>query len=242
MAIMSTVVGGCNEGPLGPIWTHISTGESTHTMRTRVSDDHGRDGPRAARAAASVPSGGAPDRPFAGSAGRGQTTLDFAIGMSLFLVVLLGMLLFVTGTMQPFTQGSQEDIGVADRVADSLAEGLLGDPAKPHVADTTCTVEFFDDNSPSYCRHDGPNLTSRVGVKSWQLVNVTMQANLTADDGEEILCWDDSNEKIVHRGSGDCDRAFVIGSNPPAGSGNTVTSRRIVTVEKVDATLRVEVW
>lgn len=173
---------------------------------------------------------------------RGQTTLDFTIGMSLFLVVLIGMLLFVTGTMQPFIQGSQEDIGVADRVADSLAEGLLGDPAKPHITNATCTVEFFNDNSPDYCRHDGPNLTSRVGVQSHQLVNVTMQANLTADEGEEILCWNSSNRTVVHRGSGDCDRAFVIGSRPPARSGSTVTARRIVTIEAVDATLRVEVW
>lgn len=173
---------------------------------------------------------------------RGQTTLDFAIGMSLFLVVLIGMLLFASGAMQPFSQGSQEDIGVADRVADSLAEGLLGDPAKPHIANTTCTVEFFADNSPNYCRHDGANLTSRVGVKSWQLVNVTMQANLTGGPEEEILCWDGSNETIIHRGSNDCDQPFAIGSKPPAKSGNTVTARRIVTVESVDATLRVEVW
>jgi len=173
---------------------------------------------------------------------RGQTTLDFALGASLFLLALIGVLVFVSGTMEPFTQGSQEDIGVADRVADSLAEGLLVDPAEPHVLDATCTVEFFADNSPSDCRHSGSNLTERVGVKNWQLVNVSMQTDLTGGPDEEIVCWDNTDDRVVDRGAAACDRQFTIGPTPPPRVGDTVTARRVVTINGTDTTMRVEVW
>jgi hypothetical protein len=173
---------------------------------------------------------------------RGQTTLDFALGASLFLLALIGVLVFVSGTMEPFTEGSQEDIGVADRVADSLAEGLLVDPAEPHILDTTCTVEFFAGNSPADCRHSGSSLTERVGVKNWQLINVTMQTDLTGGPDEEVLCWDSTDERVVARSTAGCDQQFTVGPTPPPRVGDTVTARRVVSINGTDTTMRVEVW
>jgi len=172
---------------------------------------------------------------------RGQTVLDFAIGMSVFLLVLLFVFLFLPGTVTPFTQGAQEEIGLTNRVADSLAEGLLGDPARPHVLNATCTVAFFDGNSPSHCRHSGSNLTSRLGVGSHQQVNVTMRADIAGDDERERLCWDDSNDRLVETGSADCDTPLMVGSTPPA-SGTTVTSTRTVRLDETAVTMTVEVW
>ena len=181
------------------------------------------------------------------STGRGQTTLDFALGASLFLLALLGVLIFVSGTIEPFAEGSQEDIGVADRVADGLAEGLLAEPTRPHVMNETCTVAFFEDNSPAYCRHEGGSLTERVGVKDWQYVNVTMQTNLTTDPGEETVCWDQATGEVVARGASDCDTGsgdvlFTAGSALPVSAGDTVTARRVVSIDGTDTTMRVEVW
>lgn len=173
---------------------------------------------------------------------RGQTVLDFAIGMSLFLLVLLFVLLFLPGVLSPFTSGSQEDVGLTNRIADSLSEGLLGDPATPHVLNTTCTVEFFDNNSPADCRHSGSNLTSRLGLKSHQRTNITMEANITGDDARERLCWDDSNDQLVEVGSADCTTPLVIGPTPPADFDATITSRRTVRLEGTDTTMTVEVW
>lgn len=175
---------------------------------------------------------------------RGQTTLDFALGASLFLLALLGVLIFISGTIEPFAEGSQEDIGVADRVADGLAEGLLAEPASPHVLNETCTVAFFEDTSPDYCRHDGANLTDRVGVKHWQYVNVTMQTNLTTDPGEETVCWDQATEGIVARSKCNTggDVVFTAGPTPPESASDTVTARRVVSINGTDTTMRVEVW
>ena len=176
------------------------------------------------------------------SADRGQSTLDFGLGASLFLLALIGVLVFVSGTMQPFNEGSRENIGVADRVADSLSEGLLAEAGTPHVLNATCTVEFFDDNSPSHCRHSGANLTERVGVKHWKLVNVTMQANVTGGPEEETLCWDSAGERVVEQASSDCDVAFKSGPETPGSAADTVTARRVVTINGTDTTMRVEVW
>jgi hypothetical protein len=173
---------------------------------------------------------------------RGQSTLDFALGASLFLLALIGVLVFVSGTMQPFNEGSRENIGVADRVADSLSEGLLAETGTPHVLNATCTVEFFDDNSPSYCRHSGTNLTERVGVKHWKLVNVTMQADVTGGPDEETLCWDSNDDSLVEQASIDCDVAFKSGPETPGSAADAVTARRVVTINGTDTTMRVEVW
>lgn len=208
-------------------------------MRLRLLDPEPQDseGTRAASPDGREPVGLSPD-----GSERGQSTLDFAIGMSIFLLTLVAVLAFASATMQPFTGQSQANIGLADRVADDLAERSLGDPARPHLLNATCTAEFFDDNSPSHCRHSGSNLTSRVGVKPRHHVNVTMTANVTGDADEETLCWDGGDGEVVRRGSGDCDVPFLVGSTPPKTSGNTVTARRVVTIDGVDATLRVEVW
>jgi hypothetical protein len=206
-------------------------------MRTDTAD-RTREAGRATRGA---PRTGRRPGPGA-SADRGQSTLDFGLGASLFLLALIGVLVFVSGTMQPFNEGSRENIGVADRVADSLSEGLLAEAGTPHVLNATCTVEFFDDNSPSYCRHSGTNLTERVGVKHWKLVNVTMQANVTGGPEEETLCWHSAGERVVEQASSDCDVAFKSGPQTPGSAADTVTARRVVTINGTDTTMRVEVW
>jgi hypothetical protein len=87
---------------------------------------------------------------------RGQTTLDFAIGMSVFLIAVAFVFSFIPGMLQPFTGSNEAKTVVADRVADSLAEGMLGHPTEPYILDSDCTVAFFDpsddntDNDGSY--------------------------------------------------------------------------------------------
>lgn len=175
---------------------------------------------------------------------RGQTTLDFAVGVSIFLLVLISVLLFIPGTISPFVEGGQEEIVTANRVADSLSEGLLGDPKTPHILNTTCAVKFFEDTSPGYCQFTGINLTERIGVKDTQLANVSIESNLTNDaDGGNVLCWDkdSSPPEFVEKDSIDCDGSetrTAIGPTPPQRSGTTVTARRVV---ELGATHAIEV-
>lgn len=180
---------------------------------------------------------------------RGQTTIDFTVGVTLFLLALTSVFLFIPGTIQPFTEGGQEEIITANRVADSLSEGLLGDPGQPHVLNGTCTRDFFNDLNSDYCRFEGSTLTERIGIKDRQRVNISMKSNVSADDsGDEILCWDEDDgptPRFIEKDSSDCDSGetrMAIGPIPPNGSGNSVTAQRIVDVNGTDATLLVEMW
>lgn len=186
---------------------------------------------------------------------RGQTTLDFATGTSVFLIILISVLLFIPGSIEPFTKGTQDNIVTSNRIGDQLAEGLLGDPSHPHIVDTDCTREFFKnpDTSSSECRFTGSGLNERIGVQDRQLVNVTLRGNLSkADSGEERLCWsDDQQLKEIDEAesSGSCETKFQVGETPPKRADATVTARRVVSInksagsdEKVEVALVVEVW
>jgi hypothetical protein len=168
------------------------------------------------------------------------------VGVSVLLLTLATVFLFVPGALGVFTEGGQENIGSANRVASSLSEGLLGDPLRPHLLNRTCTVEFFDDNAPSHCRFTGATLDERVGLDRFLSANVTLRSNLSVDgDGSDVLCWDSGGSALVERDHSDCgsgDVEFRIGSAPPTGSVTTVTARRIVEIEGTDATLLVVVW
>ncbi len=109
---------------------------------------------------------------------RGQTTIDFAIGATLFLLTMAFVFVFVPVMFEPFAT-SQSDPLVADRVANRLATDVLGDPAEPYVLNTTCTAAFFAGNSPpagcSYAydaASDHPNLA--LGVDAETRLNVTV--------------------------------------------------------------------
>ncbi|MFB6178313.1 MAG: hypothetical protein ABEI77_01155 [Halorientalis sp.] len=192
---------------------------------------------------------------------RGQTTLDFATGMSVFLIILIAVLLFIPGSLEPFTKGAQDNIVVSNRIGDELSEGLLGNPGQPQIANTTCTIAFFENRTPpgGGCQFTGQTLQERIGVRDWQYVNVTLQANRSANGGaEDILCWDDNGTspgRIVEQSNASrnpskhCDTRFAIGRNPPNRADATVTARRVITINesaasdrKTAVALIVEVW
>jgi hypothetical protein len=75
---------------------------------------------------------------------RGQTTLDFALGVSVFLLTAIFVLTFVPGMLEPFEESTQEELAAADRIATQLVEETLADPTEPHLLDRECTVIFFE--------------------------------------------------------------------------------------------------
>lgn len=75
---------------------------------------------------------------------RAQTTLDFAIGASVFLVVTAFVLAFVPGMVQPFQASTQQETAAADRLAEQLAAGMLAEDVEtPYVLDRGCVATFF---------------------------------------------------------------------------------------------------
>ena len=180
---------------------------------------------------------------------RAQTTIDYAIGISVFLLTAVLVFAFVPGMLQPFNAGAQEETVAADRLASQLAEGMLADPAEPYLLQTDCTVEFFNEtNSPpgpscafnqSADLSDPDGLTDRVGMAPRQRINVTIQGEVGGGPAE-ILCL--NGDTIVNRSTCTSGNVFAAGDAPPVNSGSVVTARRAVGIEGQDATLIVRMW
>ena len=189
---------------------------------------------------------------------RAQTPLDFAIAMGVFLVAVIFVFTFIPSMTTPYVEGNQDRSVTANRVADHLSEGALGDPADPFVLNDSCATDFFADTPNSNCGYSGSDFYERVGVNDDRLgVNVTVeQVDTTAsgDDRFRTVCHNGS-VGVIHEenASFDCDTRYVAGDE----SGNqssVVVAQRIVTipgcdfdtgstdVKSCDATLRVRVW
>lgn len=172
---------------------------------------------------------------------RGQTTLDFAIGIAIFLGVLIFVFTFVPGILAPFDVAGEEEPAKSDRIADSLSQGMLGSPENPHVLDRYCTVEFFDDGDPDEdCNFEGETLEERFDLSFSQNVNVTVVGNLSEAGGQpEQLCWDGNELKERD----ECNGGTVLtkGDDVPDW-GTVITARRVVSLHGESVTLRVVVW
>lgn len=199
-------------------------------------------------------SGRAADRapPRAGDAGgrgpragdRGQTTLDFAIGVSIFLSVMLFVFAFVPGILQPFNLSGEEDIVLSERIASDLSQAKLGNASTPYVLESTCTVQFFDEgsSSPSHCDYEGETIKERLGLGTARNVNVSLSGTLTGTDSDHI-CWDDSDQQLHEASScGAGDQLLAAGGQPPAANDATVTARRVVSLHQENLTMEVVVW
>lgn len=184
---------------------------------------------------------------------RAQTTLDFAMGVSLFAAVLLFVFAFVPGLLSPFTAGTLEETVTSNRVADGVVGGHLGSPAEPGLLETGCTVWFFEhaddpaEPSPSECRFEGGTLQERLGVHDHQWVNITVTGNTTASvGGSSLVCWDANERRVAERGSGNCggsdDVVLTAGRSPPEGNDDAITATRVATISGEAVTVSVELW
>lgn len=168
---------------------------------------------------------------------RGQTSLDFVVGMAVFLVVLSLTLSFVPEMFVPFDDQQERPL-VTDRVSDRLLGSVLGDPASPSTLAESCTFAFFGAGSASGCGFDASeSVPERVGVGANYRVNVSIQRNLTAAAGLEPLCTDGSGVQTAG-----CGTPLSAGPPVPVDHGSVSETRRTVFLDGRDATLVVRVW
>ncbi|MFB6155680.1 MAG: hypothetical protein ABEJ22_07265 [Haloferacaceae archaeon] len=179
---------------------------------------------------------------------RGQTTLDFAIGVGVFLLVVVFVFSFLPAVLQPFS-GGQETMVTADRVASSLAGGTLGSPEDPYTLDTSCTVAFFGGPaSDEGCEFDkSDSFDERLGLSPRITLDVTLVGDTNGDGTPNTLCWDTPDDaqpqegRIVESVNSECDVEFTAGAGSP-GQQSVVTARRAVTVDDTYAMLVVRSW
>lgn len=76
---------------------------------------------------------------------RGQTTLDFGVGASVFLLTVLFAVVYAPTLFDPFAGGTGTTLLVADRAATSLsADYLATSTAAPGTLSATCVGTFFE--------------------------------------------------------------------------------------------------
>ena len=156
-----------------------------------------------------------PGRTVAADAGRAQTTVDYAVGVSVFLIVVAFVFAFVPTMFDPFA-GEQGESLVADRAATQLSSDLLADPATPYALDGECVEDFFEGSGPvpDQCGYDTRSLRDALGVDPSGGLNVTLE-----------------------RGG-----VTVHSAGPSAASNSVVTAQRFVTVDGRAHRLYVRAW
>ncbi len=177
---------------------------------------------------------------------RGQTQIDFTIGISVFLGAIIFIFVFAPGILTPFTITGQSEAVTVDRTADYLAQDTLGSPDEPYILDRGCTVAFFDrsadedpDTADDTCRYDDEPLNKQLGLAEYRAVNITLRANLTGGAGLSQLYWDETDRELTTDETvGDVE--LTIG-DPLEQQRSTTTATRIVTIAGEDVTMEVVV-
>jgi len=179
---------------------------------------------------------------------RGQTTLDFTIGISVFIAVIVFVFAFIPGILTPFTAVNEDQTVAVGAVADDLSLGRLGSPSEPYVLDAACTVAFFGNTAG--CGFSPGPMEEQLGVGPGTSVNVSLFGNLTNDGVDEHadpLCWnegatDGEGELRELDEVGSCDVPLVRGGTPPPDNDATIAARRVVTLGGEGVTLKVVMW
>lgn len=176
-----------------------------------------------------------PNRRSDSASARGQTTLDFLVGVTLFVVVVAAVVAFLPRLAAPYQH--QERPAVSERAADALAADVLAGREGPGVLNATCTRAFFAQTAEPGCPFDpAADLTGQLGIGSWYSVNVTLGRNVSGREGTDVLC---ANGGDIGRCGSD---RLALGPPVPEGGRATATARRTVYVDGVDALLEVTVW
>jgi hypothetical protein len=174
---------------------------------------------------------------------RAQTTIDFAIGTSVFLITVAFVVAFVPGIFQPFADGPQEELAGIDRVADTLVYDLLDDGDGGTTLDRACTVGFFDgDSTDTGCNFDDSEpFSEQVGLSEGHHANVTVVAGDPDGNEQHPVCSDGT--RITVSDTDACTSGFALDAGEPLPSdGASVIGRRVVHVDGTTATVVVRMW
>ena len=97
---------------------------------------------------------------------RAQTTLDFLIGVSIFLLTVAMVMAMVPGILDPFALEESSAPVQTNRAATALTTDELADDATPFVLSTAKVDEFFDDQT---------DVADELGLDDDRSINVTLE-------------------------------------------------------------------
>jgi hypothetical protein len=105
---------------------------------------------------------------------RGQTTLDYAFGMSVFLLIVTFVFVATPTLLDPFTVSSTDDsMAQSERIADVLVTHLATDPGGRTIENARVET-FFVSTAPT-----ASELRQFVGLDPGYRINVTVSNSST---------------------------------------------------------------
>ncbi|AKH97598.1 DUF7287 family protein [Halanaeroarchaeum sulfurireducens] len=96
---------------------------------------------------------------------RAQTTLDFLVGVSIFLLTVAMVMAMIPGILDPFALEESSSPVQTNRAATALATDELADDGDPYVLSTTKVDAFFV----------GTDVTDQLGLDEDRATNVTLE-------------------------------------------------------------------
>jgi hypothetical protein len=168
---------------------------------------------------------------------RGQTTLDFAVGSSVFLLTVIFVIVYAPTLFDPFAGGTGTKLLVADRAATSLSGDFLTvSTAEPGTLSAGCVAAFFqsnqslaDDRCASEFDVEGTAAFERLLSLDGRNADVTIhRLNSSADTPAEIR-WDGTDIEMTR-------------SNSQAVPRDVAVATRTVSIDGQQYRLTVRVW
>jgi hypothetical protein len=187
-----------------------------------------------------------PDRAASGP-DRGQTTLDFAVAMGIFLTTVLFVLAYAPTMFDPFAGGTGTKLVVADRAATTLsADVLAASTAQPGVLSKACVVGFFEDGGDqgridSECPAEINDVTdldetlsldgrnANVTVHKLERGSTSTPDPLTFDWNDGDIDWSGDSIELARQNSGSIETDVAVAT-------------RTVSIEGEQYRLTVRVW
>jgi len=153
---------------------------------------------------------------------RAQTTLDFGLGIAIFLIAIVFVIATVSTFAAPYDGTTTIKTTVADTTADQFAESafqarppLPGEP--PTSVDRYCVNQFFQNRSADgYCRYPSPGDSVTAGVSPPRELSVHVQIETL--DGTVVTTSDTSTGSTI---------TYQTGPQPEADA----ISRRVILMD-----------
>lgn len=148
---------------------------------------------------------------------RGQTGVDFVVGVGIFLLTIGFVVSFVPGMLTPFSDETASPL-IADRVADALTEDTLAAGPGMSTLDPDRTQAFFAAGS----------VPDRLALPDGTNLNVTVERNVPDSALREIVSSDGT--------------VLAMGQPIPPVGASVSTATRMATLEGMPVVVVIQIW
>jgi len=166
---------------------------------------------------------------------RGQTNLDFILGVTILVVAVVFVWLFLPNLFGPFVDGdTHSDSLAAERAANNLAEDAFKTTPGADELDEDCVVAFFmGSSSAPGCGFSGSTLTEQIGLGEFHVANVSAEFT-----NGTVLAWNGPGVG----GFSDSGTPKLIRGGTHGSTSDVSVARRVVSIDGQRAVLVVRVW